>query len=83
MTRDYCRHDMPADQCALCAPRRPVPRHLVACSYPDGSGVCVHRADCQHAEPPTDGRTPWPRWDVAEAEVREHPEWDRCKACQP
>ena len=47
---------------------------LVACTYP--TGVCVHRAECE-------GVTGRPRWQVSEAEVREHPDWLPCELCRP
>jgi hypothetical protein len=58
---------------------------LVACSNPDGSGVCVHRPSCYNAKPLTDGRTSWPRWAVTEADLAAHSEWDRCQrnGCKP
>ena len=78
----YCIHDLDPAVCALCAPRRPAPATLVLCTTPDGGEALVHRADCQHAEPPTDGRQPWPRRDVTEAEARAAG-WARCLVCQP
>jgi hypothetical protein len=77
-----CRHDLPAGQCALCAPRRPAAGALIVCTTPDGGDVLLHRADCHHAQPRADIANPWPRREVTEAEARAA-RWPRCLVCQP
>jgi hypothetical protein len=84
----YCRHDMPEGTCALCAPRRPVTIHLIACGDYDegprtvGGKVCVHRPDCYSATPHEGAQRPYPRWETTEDEARAH-HWHFCQLCKP
>jgi hypothetical protein len=84
----YCRHEMPAGTCALCAPRRPVTIHLIACGDYDegpdtiGGKVCVHRPGCYSPTLHEGVQRPCPRWETTEEEARAH-HWHPCQLCKP